>query len=69
MTIDHPTFPTPEAELIASQLYQAMRKLADLAKVGPTRDVPDMKEPAEAGVTEASIKAVTVSNSSVARSG
>jgi hypothetical protein len=53
MTTEQPKFPTLEDELLASQLYQAMRKLADGEKVGPTPDAPDMKKPAEAGVTKA----------------
>ena len=50
--VEQPKFPTLEDELLASQLYQAMRKLADVDKVGPTPDAPDVKKPAEAGVTK-----------------
>jgi hypothetical protein len=52
MTIEQPTFPTPEDELLASQLYQAMRKLVDGEKAGPATEAPDIDEPAEARVTK-----------------
>jgi hypothetical protein len=52
MTIEQPRFPTPEDELLASQLYQAVRKLADGERAVSDTEAPDSNEPAEARVTK-----------------
>ena len=48
MTIEHPRFPTPEDELRASQMFQALREfLADIHNDIPAKGAMDVK-PAEA---------------------
>ena len=49
MTIEHPTFPTPEEERHALLLYQALRNLADIDSDVPATVAPAMKKPGEAG--------------------
>ena len=44
MSIDHPRFPTPEDERLASLLYEALRALAEIDDAG---SAPGMKKPAE----------------------
>ena len=48
MTIEQPTFPTPEDERRASLLWQTVCELAD--NDIPATGAPDVKKPAEAGV-------------------
>lgn len=49
MTIEQPTFPTPEDERRASLLYKAVGELADIGNEIPPAEAQDTgKEPAEA---------------------
>jgi hypothetical protein len=52
MTIEQPTFPTPEDERRAALLYKAVSELAEIHNDIPVTAVPGMKKPAEAGHCE-----------------
>ena len=52
MTIEQPTFPTPEDERRASVLWQAVRELADADNDRPTNGAPGAAKPVEAGLSQ-----------------